>query len=424
MATKKKDQPWSLSEEQISLLSHAKMHMLRLLPYWGTFLIGTHLEPDWSIETACTDMVGIKYNPSWLLGDDADVPVAEVVRVLAHEVGHITFKHGLRVRYRHPGLWNIACDHAINLILEEGEVGVYPSKVQHKLCDPRFKGMSAEDIYDELLKDFKKKSGGGKGPDKQRIGGVILDLNSPDPGGMGGFSQPSNEDGSKMTEAQVYEVERSVDARISTAAAVAKSQGKLPAGLERYLQIAMTPEIDWRQKLWQFVSKIVPSDMTWTRPARRHIWNDLYLPSVLKQGAGQILVVMDTSGSVSFDGPDSEGGQFAAEIKAIHEDVRPEQLHVMYCDAEVAKHPRTKEKIDTFEPHDEFECVPRGGGGTDFRPPFILANEQLNNIQCAIYLTDMMGSFPSEPPPYPVMWVATTDIVAPFGETIRIRKGK
>lgn len=312
------------------------------------------------------------------------------------------------------------CDFAINPILEEGQVGVYPTKCAEKLINPKYTGHSAEDIYDMMEKEREKK--GGKG-NKQKINlnGITLDLSKSDPGGMGGFSQPVNVDGTPLSSAQAAELERSIDARISASAAAAKSQGKLPAGLERLLQIALKPEVDWRERLWQFVTKIIPSDITWTRPKRRFIWQDLYLPSQLKTGTGPILVIMDTSGSISFDGPNSEGGQFAAEIKSIHEDVKPEKLYVMYCDADV--HPNRKgEKIDVFLPDDEFVLNPRGGGGTDFRPPFKLADKEGLDIQCAIYLTDMYGSFPEKQPPYPVLWVATSDTQGPFGETIRIMK--
>jgi hypothetical protein len=37
-----------------------------------------------------------------------------------------------------------------------------------------------------------------------------------------------------------------------------------------------------------------------------------------------------------------------------------------------------------------------------------------------IYCTDMCGRFPEEEPAYPVIWAATTDEPAPWGEVVRI----
>jgi hypothetical protein len=36
-----------------------------------------------------------------------------------------------------------------------------------------------------------------------------------------------------------------------------------------------------------------------------------------------------------------------------------------------------------------------------------------------VYLTDMYGPFPRDPG-YPTIWCASTDVKAPFGETVKI----
>jgi predicted metal-dependent peptidase len=416
-----------MDKEQQNLLTEAKLVMLRRMPYYGTFVIGTDMIEDKNIPTACTDMKSIRINPDWLLrgGDSDDAkPLRdreEVVFVLGHEVLHMTFKHGIRMGFRDPGLWNIAADYAINWILHEGEVGKMPEaeidpdtgKKGPRLLDEKYKGMSAETIYDLLEKERQKQGGGSK----IKLNGVVIDLSKQDPGGMGGFEKPTNADGSGLTDAQRSSLERDLDGKTSSAAAAAKSQGKLPAGLERFIQQALKPEVDWKERLRMFVARHVPSDYTWRKPNRRHLHADLYLYSQEKTGCGQIAVFCDTSGSVDYNTPGGEGAQFAGEIRAIHEDVMPEKLHLLWVDAEVAGQ-------DVFEPGEEITFKPKGGGGTDFRPPFREVEKQGLEIQCAIYLTDMYGSFPENAPPYPVLWVATSDVVAPFGETIRIMKDR
>lgn len=410
-----------MNKQQENLLTEAKLVMLRRMPYYGTFVIGVPLLPDDGIPTACTNFTEIKFNPNWLLGGHDDVPLRhrdEVVFVLGHEVLHMSFKHGIRMGFREPKLWNVACDYAINLILHDGEVGRMPEpdtkKGDVKLLDERFRNMSAEAIYDILEKQNKKQNGGKSGG-KLKINGVIIDLSKDDPGGTGGFEKPVNPDGSELSEAQKADLERDIDAKTSASAQAAKMQGKLPSGLERFIKAAMAPEVDWRERLRMFVSKQFPSDYSWSRPNRRHLWQDLYLPHVEKTGVGEILTIMDTSGSVEYSHPKSEGAQYYAEIKAIFDDVCPSKMHVMYCDAEVAGY-------DVFDQGEEPYLKPRGGGGTDFRPPFTKVEQEGLQIQCAIYLTDGYGSFPDKPPPYPVLWVCTTDVVAPWGETIRIMK--
>jgi predicted metal-dependent peptidase len=131
---------------------------------------------------------------------------------------------------------------------------------------------------------------------------------------------------------------------------------------------------------------------------------------------GDAVFVRDSSGSLW----DETQAQFAAEIIAVNEGVRPRRLIVMDCDTRVAQ-------VQIFERGDavDFDLQPvRGGGGTSFVDPFRrLADE---GIQPAflVYLTDMDGRFPDEAPAYPVLWASTTPLKrakrAPFGEVVEV----
>jgi hypothetical protein len=81
--------------------------------------------------------------------------------------------------------------------------------------------------------------------------------------------------------------------------------------------------------------------------------------------------------------------------------------------------------VETYERGDQITLKGRGGGWTDFTPPFEWVEEHLNGRPAAmIYLTDLQpcgGGFPEREPEYPVLWAATghrTD--APFGEVIKV----
>ena len=75
----------------------------------------------------------------------------------------------------------------------------------------------------------------------------------------------------------------------------------------------------------------MPADYRWTPPNRRYIASGLYLPSVERQGVGEIVIAVDTSGSIG----KRELEQSAGEISAISEEAQPEAIHVVYCDAAV-----------------------------------------------------------------------------------------
>ncbi|MEH2434451.1 MAG: peptidase [Nostoc sp.] len=73
--------------------------------------------------------------------------------VMAHELLHAGLRHDTRCQGRDPYLWNVACDYVINSWLLEMGVGELPHiGVLH---DPDLKNLSAESIYDQIVKDLR-----------------------------------------------------------------------------------------------------------------------------------------------------------------------------------------------------------------------------------------------------------------------------
>ncbi len=189
----------------------------------------------------------------------------------------------------------------------------------------------------------------------------------------------------------------------------AKACGHDPLGVERPLTESRQSQQDWRAILRDFVAATTPSDYRWTPPNRRYIASGLYLPSVERCGLGEIVIAVDTSGSIR----KRELEEFAGEISAISEEAQPEAIHVVYCDAQV-------QSTQEFRAAEPVRLEPKGGGGTDFRPPFEWVAENDIAPACLIYLTDLCcESFP-EAPEFPVLWVTNSRRMAPFSETVRI----
>ncbi|MBR3074534.1 MAG: hypothetical protein IKH11_02095, partial [Bacteroidales bacterium] len=90
----------------------------------------------------------IYVNPSAGLTDE------ELKFVLAHEYLHAGLGHYQRCQGREPYLWNVACDYVINGWLVEMHVGELPARGE--LYDEALKGRSAEEIYDEIIKEIRK----------------------------------------------------------------------------------------------------------------------------------------------------------------------------------------------------------------------------------------------------------------------------
>jgi predicted metal-dependent peptidase len=211
----------------------------------------------------------------------------------------------------------------------------------------------------------------------------------------------------KDRDATVAEQAREWKIAVEQAENVAKLAGKLPAGVTRSLEQSQAAGVDWRELLRRAWSETIPSDYSWTPPNRRHIWAGLYLPGVRSEGAGEIAIAVDCSGSVNA----RQLGLFEGEIRSILEGQRPSHVHVLYFDTEV-------HKAEVYQAGQPIMLTPVGGGGTNFAPCFRWLDERGIVPQTLVFLTDLCGAFPREAPAYPVLWASTQSRRAPFGQVI------
>jgi predicted metal-dependent peptidase len=307
----------------------------------------------------------------------------------------------------------MACDYAINPLLLDAGLTL-PKDV---LIDHRFRGMSAERIYilideqqgqdgsnseEENQDDSSSDKEGGKQPGNPSADGEPTAPTTP-----GGFGQVLDAPEPEGDDDTVAEQAREWKIAVEQAENVAKLAGKLPAGVTCSLEQSEAAGVDWRELLRRAWSETIPSDYSWMPPNRRHIWAGLYLPGVRSEGAGEIAIAVDCSGSIN----PRQLGLFEAEIRSILEGQRPSRVHVLYFDTEV-------HKAEVFQAGQPIALTPVGGGGTNFAPCFRWLDERGIVPQTLVFLTDLCGAFPSEAPDYPVLWATTESRRASFGQVI------
>lgn len=380
------------------ILTKARIKLLFNQPFFGSLVIPMQMVERTDMPTMATDGKCIMYSPKFV----EDISADEVLGVLCHEVLHVTNAHHLRRGKRNPRLWNIACDYAINPIV----VAAGMKLPAGALISNDFRDMSAEQIY-KLLEQEAKDADDGTGANAPKGTKHIPDGDAWD---MGGVRDKVRADGQPMSQSEIEAEESEVLTRASQAAQVAESQGKLPAVLKRLISDILKPTVDWRDQIRRMFASTIPADYTWARGNRRYLSSGMYLPSQLREGVGEVVIGMDSSGSIN--GPIMDA--LFAEVKAINEDTSPERIHIVWCDAMV-------HKVQTFERGEEIIPEPIGGGGTDFRPVFDWIKKNGIEPQVLIYLTDMYGTFPAEAPAYPVIWAKTTSVPAPFGDEVEIK---
>jgi len=391
-------------------IQKARTTLLLDHPFFGSLLFRLGGKPSRSVATMATDGVSLFYNSEFV----DTLNAAELAGVLAHEVMHPALQHHTRRGDRDQARWNMACDFAINPMLLDAGLTL-PKDV---LIDDRFRGMSAERIYNLIEEDEKQESSSGQsesqagnGSSAPKDDSVQNDEAGSEPqapstrGGVGQVLDAPEPDG--QSGPSVAEQAREWQIAVEQAETVAKVAGKLPGGAVRAIEASQAAKVDWRELFRRAWSDTIPSDYSWMRPNRRHVWAGLYLPGITSEGVGEIAIAVDCSGSVS----SRQLGLFEAEIRSILAGQRPQLVHVLYFDAAV-------QKTETYQAGQPVSLSPVGGGGTDFRPCFEWLREHGVVPQTLVFLTDLCGRFPSEAPSFPVIWASTETRRAPFGEVV------
>jgi predicted metal-dependent peptidase len=120
-------------------IQKARTALLLDHPFFGSLLFRLGARVSNLIQTMATDGVSLFYNPAFV----ETLNAAELAGVLAHEVMHPALQHHTRRGDRDPERWNMACDYAINPLLLDAGLTL----PKYVLIDHRFRGMSAERIY-------------------------------------------------------------------------------------------------------------------------------------------------------------------------------------------------------------------------------------------------------------------------------------
>jgi len=372
----------------------ARMQLMLLHPYLAAALARLPVVNATSLgwcETMVTDGYYIYVSPSFCETLTED----EISGVFAHEVMHCVLGHLDRRGGRDRLLWNIAIDYATNLLLTDFGFKLPASG----LLDRRYKGQTAEEIYDGLIKD----------PHVSRLcNGFDQHIEPGDAEGqtLRGEDYPSTDERRRLRAVILREMQKEWSRR---------GRGTIPGELQREIERASRAQLSWQQLLARFMSGLRRSDYRLCPFNKKHLWRGVYLPSLGIPGPDHLVLAVDTSGSVS----PAELGQFVAELDRLRA-MTECRLSLLHCDAAIQRVDEIGAGETTILPSRKL-C---GGGGTDFRPVFDwVAKREMPRPDAVVYCTDGLGEFPPQAPPDPVVWIVTAQGLPqfPFGTVIRLR---
>jgi predicted metal-dependent peptidase len=415
------DQPAAALEPILTKLAAARTRLIMERPFLGALVMHLPLKAagDWCVTTG-TDAQAFYFNPKFI----ENLNLAQTQFVLAHEAMHCAMGHTHRRNHRVKRRWDVACDHAVNLILiEEG----MKAPLHGILADQNYMTLSAEEIYPLIPEDTPEESFDQHLFDQDNEAGASPDENerqdTPDAGEYGGKgkegqSQAEQQQGSgsqasqkpnELSPAEREELAEQWKNRLAAAAQAARQAGKLSQSMMRWVDGLLAPSLPWRALLARFFVVNQRDDYSWRRPSRRE--GDALLPRLSSEGL-EVVAAIDTSGSIS----DDELREFVSELDALKGQVRA-RITLLACDDRVAAAAPWE-----FEPWDAMQLPTdiEGGGGTDFRPVFDWVERENRSPNMLVYFTDAEGDFPKAPPNYPVIWLVKGKGGVPWGERVQL----
>src|SRR5262245_4007740 len=409
-------------------LRAARTRLILERPFIGALVMHLPLratDAAWC-ETTATDARAFYYNPDFIAG----LTLAEAQFVLAHEAVHCALGHFARRQHRARRRWDVACDHAANLLLQAD--GLKP--LAGALANPDFHGLSAEEIYPLVPPDTPERTldrhlfddpligeravpgqsrgkadhahGEGRGGADRQADGMRPDAwddaGNEERHGAGRASVP-------LPQTEPADLARRWKGRLVSAAQQARAAGKLADSWLRLVDGLVQPQLPWRVLLARYLMSAARDDYSFQRPSRRE--GDALLPRLASDQV-ELCVVLDTSGSIGTE----ELAQFASEIDALKGQIRARvTLHA--CD----------ERLDPRGPWEfqpwETLALPRemgGGGGTRFAPVFDWIAAGHRRPDLLLYFTDARGEFPPHAPGFPVIWLVKGRGKVPWGERIQL----
>ena len=386
----KDKQETRVKKAHIALMKHPETAL-----YSGVMLMGKSTVVDEGCPTAYTDGVNKVYGRKFLERVDTEPKVRGLV---LHENLHVALKQlprGKDMFDENSKMANLAADFVVNGIIMgiKGTVNGSSERIvdlpDGGVYDPMFENWSMREVYNYLKKHCKGGGGGGGGggnkkgkgsPDGEgqdsddntvTVNGKTYDLSDSDEHDLGNLKD--------LTHEQAKEINDAIDKALREGGMLA---GRMGAKVPRSISDLLEPKIDWRDALRDFVASAIKGkdEFTWRKLNKRHMVNDIYLPSMENETIGEVVIAIDTSGSIG----GREITEFATELVSICEMCSPDKVRVLWWDTDV----HGEQVFEGDYANIAGLLKPQGGGGTHVSCVNEYINKQRITAECVIVFTD------------------------------------
>ncbi|MBR2929521.1 MAG: hypothetical protein IKC24_10260 [Oscillospiraceae bacterium] len=395
----------------LEILQASRNELYLHLPYMDVVLCGLAFRPaEGKTITIATDGETLYFDGSYLAERYLRGRVV-CNRIYFHVLLHCMLRHLAKKRGKVSELWDLACDIAVESILDELgysciETGYSPArqKVYGELR-AEMKVLTAEAIYFYLLR---------QDLDAYQIARMQRTFLVDD---HGLWDMPERED-KERSEQQDENWKNRAEKTQTAMETVLAGQATGGEAILEQIRVAVREDVDYRAFLRRFaVPREVLAmdgdafDYTYYTYGLRIFGNMPlveYPETKEEKRIEDFVIAIDTSMSTNGDLVRQFLECTYAILRSTETFTRKVNIYIIQCDDRVRKETAIHDLEDLRRYMDEFELA--GGSATDFRPVFqrvaeLQAAGAFTALRGLIYFTDGMGAYPGKRPPYDTAFV-------------------
>ena len=212
-----------------------------------------------------------------------------------------------------------------------------------------------------------------------------------------------------MTAEELKKLEDAVDKALRQGGMLA---GRMGASIPRVIGDLLDTKVDWREVFREFVQSAMrgKDEYTWRKMNKSYLANNMYLPSMHSETMGELVVAIDTSGSID----NEQISEFASELASICETCSPDKVRVLWWDTKVHGEQVFEGNYDDIAKM----LKPKGGGGTYVGCVSDYIIKSSINAEALVIFTDgYVENNPKWEVTTPTMWFVTqnSSFVPPAG---------
>jgi len=380
-----------MNDKTSDLMTKAIISLMRQTPFYSSIILNLKKvrsnDPDMYMATDGSKLI---YNEDNLINN----PTQSIIEILKHEAMHVANKHHIRmkklkIKYKTSiekhnvdflKAFNVAADMAINSILKKhGNYYSYSSvwtkaEILKSACFPEDYGLeemqSTEFYLHEILKMLDK----ALEKSEESRDKVIKEL------GLNEIKVTVLEADPTMSES---DLNQTVDKMIAKAGVLSAGNNNSDGSSYFIDKLRESDTVNWKTELNVFIKKSTKGKPSYLKPNRRFDFDDFIFPSDRIRETNDIVLLVDTSGSMSDEAVSTVYKHMSDMIKA-NDSLN---INLIPFDNEVfVKHSKVYNK--STPPLEDEDKSRYGNGGTEYTGA--VEHALSLNPQGIIMLTDLM----------------------------------